>query len=124
MHISQPALSAQIKALEDELGVALFDRTSSGMQLTVGGRQLLAEAEKVLAAAQSGRHEAGRDTYGHSIVVSPWGEVLAEAGVEPGIIIADLKLGEIAEARQRIPSLQHDRDFSVVRAALPAPAMA
>ena len=53
LHISQPALSAQIKALEDELGVPLFDRTSSGMQLTVGGRQLLAEAEKVLAAAQS-----------------------------------------------------------------------
>lgn len=53
LHLSQPALSAQIKALEDELGVPLFDRTSSGMQLTVGGRRLLGEAEKVLAAAQS-----------------------------------------------------------------------
>jgi DNA-binding transcriptional LysR family regulator len=53
LHISQPALSAQIKALEDELGVALFDRTPSGMQLTVGGQQLLGETEKVLAAAQS-----------------------------------------------------------------------
>lgn len=53
LHLSQPALSAQIKALEDELGVPLFDRTSSGMQLTIGGRRLLAEAEKVLAAAQS-----------------------------------------------------------------------
>ncbi len=53
LHLSQPALSAQIKALEDELGVALFDRTSSGMQLTVGGHRLVAEAEKVLAAAQS-----------------------------------------------------------------------
>ncbi len=53
LHLSQPALSAQIKALEDELGVPLFDRTPSGMQLTVGGRRLLGEAEKVLAAAQA-----------------------------------------------------------------------
>lgn len=67
----------------------------------------------VLAAAQAGRHEAGRDTYGHSIVVSPWGEVLAEGGVEPSVIIADLNLSDIAEARQRIPSLQHDRAFEV-----------
>jgi DNA-binding transcriptional LysR family regulator len=58
LHISQPALSAQIKALEDELGVALFDRTSSGMVLTAGGRRLLAEAEQVLAAAQALRAEA------------------------------------------------------------------
>ncbi len=77
----------------------------------------------VLAAAQAGRHEAGRDTYGHSIVVSPWGEILADGGVETGVVMADLKLGEIAEARQRIPSLQHDRDFTIVRAgATPAPA--
>jgi DNA-binding transcriptional LysR family regulator len=53
LHLSQPALSGQIKALEDELGVPLFDRTPSGMQLTVGGRRLLGAAEKVLAAAQS-----------------------------------------------------------------------
>lgn len=71
----------------------------------------------VLAAAQSGRHEAGRDTYGHSLVVSPWGEVLADGGIETGVIIADLNLAEIREARQRIPSLQHDRDFDISRAA-------
>jgi DNA-binding transcriptional LysR family regulator len=53
LHISQPALSAQIKALEDELGVALFERSSSGMVLTAGGHRLLPEAEKVLAAAQA-----------------------------------------------------------------------
>jgi DNA-binding transcriptional LysR family regulator len=52
LHLSQPALSAQIKALEDELGVALFDRTPTGMQPTVAGRRLLAAAAKVLAAAQ------------------------------------------------------------------------
>jgi DNA-binding transcriptional LysR family regulator len=58
LHISQPALSAQIKALEDELGVPLFDRTSSGMMLTASGQRLLGEAEKVLAAAQVLRNEA------------------------------------------------------------------
>jgi DNA-binding transcriptional LysR family regulator len=58
LHLSQPALSAQIKSLEDELGVALFERSSSGMVLTAGGRRLLAAAEKVLAAAQSLRAEA------------------------------------------------------------------
>ena len=58
LHISQPALSAQIKALEDELDLSLFDRTPSGMALTEAGRRLLTEAEKVLAAAQALRSEA------------------------------------------------------------------
>lgn len=58
LHISQPALSAQIKALEDELGVALFERSPAGMTLTAAGRRLLGEAEKVLAAAQALRAQA------------------------------------------------------------------
>jgi DNA-binding transcriptional LysR family regulator len=58
LHVSQPAVSGQIKALEDELAVALFERTSSGMQLTFAGQRLLADAEKVLAAAQALRNEA------------------------------------------------------------------
>lgn len=58
LHLSQPALSAQIKALEDELDLPLFDRTPSGMLLTAAGKRLLAEAEKVLAAAQALRAEA------------------------------------------------------------------
>lgn len=70
----------------------------------------------VIAAAQAGRHEVGRDTYGHSLVVSPWGEIVAEAGVEVGVTIADLNLAEIQEARQRVPSLQHDREFTLIRA--------
>src|SRR5262245_37796343 len=58
LHISQPALSAQIKALEDELGLALFERTASGMLLTGAGQRLLAETEKILAATQALQAEA------------------------------------------------------------------
>jgi predicted amidohydrolase len=67
----------------------------------------------VLAAAQAGRHESGRETYGHSLIVNPWGEIVAEAGVDPGVIVADIAPGEVAAARQRIPSLQHDRPFQI-----------
>jgi deaminated glutathione amidase len=67
----------------------------------------------VLAAAQGGRHESGRETYGHSLIVSPWGEVLAEAGTEPGIVIADLDLAQADLARARIPALVHDRAMSL-----------
>lgn len=62
----------------------------------------------VLAAAQGGRHETGRETYGHSLIVSPWGEVLAEAGTEPGIVMADIDLAWADQARARIPALNHD----------------
>ena len=71
----------------------------------------------VLAAAQAGRHESGRETYGHSLIVNPWGEIIAEAGVDPAVIVADIAPSEVAAARQRIPSLQHDRPFQISRAA-------
>jgi len=61
----------------------------------------------VLAAAQGGKHESGRETYGHSLIVSPWGEVLAEAGTEPGIVIADIDMAQADLARARIPALVH-----------------
>lgn len=68
----------------------------------------------VLAAAQAGTHESGRKTYGHSLVVSPWGEVVAEAdGVHPSVIFADVELKATEEARRRIPALEHDRPFKV-----------
>jgi predicted amidohydrolase len=77
----------------------------------------------VLAAAQGGRHEHGRDTYGHSLVISPWGEVLAEGGVQPSVIFADIDLGLVEQARSRVPSLTHDRTFEVVSAGAPAEAV-
>ena len=67
----------------------------------------------ILAAAQGGRHESGRETYGHSLIVSPWGEVLAEAGTEPGIVIADIDMAQSDLARARIPALAHDRAMSL-----------
>src|SRR5262249_32051190 len=67
----------------------------------------------VLAACQGGLHENGRSTYGHSMVVSPWGEVLAEAGENPQILLADIDLGLSAETRAKIPSLKHGREFEV-----------
>jgi len=71
----------------------------------------------IFAAAQAGTHENGRATYGHSIIVSPWGEVLAEAdGVQPTVVVADIDLQAVEDARQRVPSLQHDRPFEIVRA--------
>jgi predicted amidohydrolase len=68
----------------------------------------------VLAAAQGGTHENGRSTYGHSLIISPWGEILAEAGDEPGIVSAEIDPAVSRETRQRIPALTHARDFSVV----------
>jgi len=66
----------------------------------------------VLAPAQCGEHAEGRKTYGHSLIVAPWGEVLADGGEEPGIIYADVDPAKVAEARSMIPALRHDRKFS------------
>jgi predicted amidohydrolase len=67
----------------------------------------------VMAPAQGGEHANGRRTYGHSLIIGPWGDVLAEAGTDPGVIVADLDFSEIAAVRARLPSLQHDRGFTV-----------
>lgn len=69
----------------------------------------------ILAPAQTGFHpEAqgkGRRTHGHSLAIAPWGAILADAGAEPGVTLVDLDLGKVTEARSRVPSLTHDRDF-------------
>ena len=68
----------------------------------------------VFAAAQGGKHENGRETFGHSLIVDPWGRVLAEGGSEPGVVMAEIDPAEIAKARGRIPSLEHGRRFEIV----------
>jgi predicted amidohydrolase len=71
----------------------------------------------VLAAAQGGMHENGRATYGHSLVVDPWGQVIAElAHDEPGVLLAKIEVAKVADVRARIPSLEHDRPFGVAAA--------
>ncbi|HUL89898.1 MAG TPA: carbon-nitrogen hydrolase family protein [Pseudolabrys sp.] len=68
----------------------------------------------VFAAAQGGKHENARDTYGHSLIVDPWGRIIAEGGTEPGVVMAEIDPAEIAKARARIPSLQHGRRFEII----------
>ena len=67
----------------------------------------------VVAAAQTGEHADGRATYGHSLVVDPWGEVLLDMGDEPGIDVVDLDLAKVAAARARIPALAHAKSFTL-----------
>ncbi|MBM3490552.1 MAG: carbon-nitrogen hydrolase family protein [Alphaproteobacteria bacterium] len=66
----------------------------------------------VLAPAQTGSHAGGRKTYGHSLVVAPWGEVLSDAGTGVGVSLAEIDLDRVAEARGRVPSLRHDRPIA------------
>ncbi|MCG6902630.1 MAG: carbon-nitrogen hydrolase family protein, partial [Rhodobacter sp.] len=69
----------------------------------------------VLAPAQCGTHAAAagkpRQTYGHSLAVSPWGAVLTDGGTDPGVTMVDIDVAEVEAARSRIPSLTHDRKF-------------
>src|SRR5260370_26683159 len=67
----------------------------------------------VFAAAQGGSHENGRDTFGHSLIVDPWGRVLAEGGGDPAVVIAEVDPAAVATARARIPSLLHGRRFEI-----------
>ncbi|HXV23203.1 MAG TPA: carbon-nitrogen hydrolase family protein [Alphaproteobacteria bacterium] len=66
----------------------------------------------VFAPAQCGEHAEGRRTYGHSLVVSPWGEILAEGGEEPGVILAEIDPANVEEARRMVPALHHDRSYA------------
>ncbi len=67
----------------------------------------------IVAAAQSGVHEDGRSTYGHSLVIGPWGESIADGGDAAGIIMAEIDLANVGVARSRIPSLNHDRPYEM-----------
>jgi len=67
----------------------------------------------MIAPAQGGLHANGRSTYGHSLIVGPWGEILAEGGTEPGIFVSEIDPQLSVEARSKVPSLQHDRNFTL-----------
>ena len=67
----------------------------------------------IFAAAQAGKHESGRETYGHSLIVDPWGEILAEGGVEPGVVLAKIDPAKVQSVRKSIPSLHHGRRFGL-----------
>lgn len=67
----------------------------------------------MISAAQAGLHEDGRETYGHSMIVDPWGRVLAEGDDKPGLIFAEIKTDAVTEARNRIPALRHTRPTPV-----------
>jgi predicted amidohydrolase len=74
----------------------------------------------VLAAAQGGTHEDGRETFGHSMVVDPWGKVLAEGGTEPGVVMAEIDPAHVKQARAQIPVLENGRRFAVTRGETPS----
>ena len=76
----------------------------------------------VIAPAQCGDHAGGRETYGHSLIVAPWGEVLSDGGVAPGVTLAEIDPAKVAEARAMIPALDHDRPFAAPDPAASAPA--
>ncbi|ESY26624.1 carbon-nitrogen hydrolase family protein [Mesorhizobium sp. M0761] len=76
----------------------------------------------VVAAAQGGLHEDGRETYGHSLIVDPWGRILAEADHDdPEVIIAEIDTAQSSAARKKIPNLKNARDFAVNAGAVEAP---
>ena len=65
----------------------------------------------VIAPDQTGRHPASMDAYGHSMIVDPWGKVIAQAGTEPGLVLADIDLDYLEEVRRRLPALSHRKNF-------------
>jgi deaminated glutathione amidase len=66
----------------------------------------------VFAPAMCGDHPGNRMTYGHSLIIDPWGKIIAELGTEPGIAMADINVDEVLRVRGMLPSLEHDRAFS------------
>jgi len=93
---------------------AAFTRPTGAAHWHVLLRARAIEAQAfVIAAAQVGRHEDGRETYGHSLVIDPWGEVLLDMGGEaPGLALCDIDLGRIAEVRAQVPALANRREIA------------
>jgi len=92
---------------------AFTQTTGSAHWHTLVRARAIETACYVIAPNQCGHHGGKRKSWGHSLIVDPWGEVLADGGVEPGIVYADIDLREVDLARSRIPALKHDRDFTL-----------
>ena len=105
---------ALAKAGADFLAIpAAFTRTTGAAHWHVLARARAIETGcYVLAPAQCGTHAEGRLTFGHSLIVDPWGVVVADAGEEVGIITAEIDAARVTEARRRVPALEHDRPFA------------
>ena len=73
-------------------------------------------AAYIFAPAMCGEHAGNRQTYGHALIVDPWGEVLADGGEEPGIVYADIDPARVAKIRSMMPSLEHDRPYTITAA--------
>ncbi len=97
---------------------AAFTRTTGEAHWHILNRARAIETGSfVIAPCQYGVLAGGSESYGHSLIVDPWGRVLADGGEEIGIVIADIDLGEVTKARSRIPALTHDRRFTLHQAA-------
>ncbi len=95
---------------------ACFTRQTGAAHWAVLQRaRAIENAAFMISAAQGGTHEDGRESFGHSIIVDPWGRVLAEAGDAPTVITAEIDLALVTEARARIPTLRHGRKIMVER---------
>lgn len=67
----------------------------------------------VIAPAQTGTHPGNRKTFGHSLIIDPWGKILADGGTEEGVVMAEIDLTEVAKVRAKLPSLEHDRPYTM-----------
>ena len=65
----------------------------------------------IIAPDQTGQHPASMDAYGHSMIVDPWGKVIAQAGTEPGLVLAEIDLDRLEDVRRRLPALEHRKTF-------------
>jgi predicted amidohydrolase len=69
----------------------------------------------VIAPAMCGEHPNGRSTYGHSLIIDPWGRIIGELGDEPGVLVAEIDLAQVQKVRGMLPALAHDRAYTLVR---------
>ena len=109
-HLYRALARAGAELLSVPSAFTLTDREGALAHAAAGPRHR--ERRFVFAPAQCGDPSGGRKTYGHSLIVDPWGEVLADGGEAPGFVAADIDLAMVAQVRARIPSLTHDRDFA------------